>query len=150
MGISDSGPPLLERFEVSDPDQLDYFFTDDDIVTAVFDRATDLGANEARRGRVDALLAFNIPPGADYSGQWLDDSTFVVTVTETLYPVPLLNHTQLTLRDDAPVRSDTEPLSPALPLFAVAISMLPLLPKMLSPLETVIPPPLPFPVLLPA
>ena len=84
VGISDSGPPLLERFEVSDPDQLDYFFTDDDIVTAVFDRATDLGANEARRGRVDALLAFNIPPGADYSGQWLDDSTFVVTVTELL------------------------------------------------------------------
>ena len=35
---------------MSDPDQLDYFFTDDDIVTAVFDRATDLGANEARRG----------------------------------------------------------------------------------------------------
>ena len=89
---------------MSDPDQLDYFFTDDDIVTAVFDRATDLGANEARRGRVDALLAFNIPPGADYSGQWLDDSTFVVTVTETLYPVPLINHTQLTLRDDVPVR----------------------------------------------
>ena len=53
VGISDSGPPLLERFEVSDPDQLDYFFTDDDTVTAVFDRATDLGANEARRGRVE-------------------------------------------------------------------------------------------------
>ena len=66
---------------MSDPDQLDYFFTDDDIVTAVFDRATDLGANEARRGRVDALLAFNIPPGADYSGQWIDDSTFAVTVS---------------------------------------------------------------------
>ena len=126
-GVSDEGPPLLEKFEVraararpphrecrrahgpmaparppqvSDPDNLDYFFTDDDIVTAVFDRATDLGANEGPRTRVDALLSFNIPPGADYSGAWQDDSTFIVTVTDTLYRVPLINHTKLSLRAD--------------------------------------------------
>jgi hypothetical protein len=75
-GVSGDGAPTLERFEVSDPDNADYVFSDDDALTITFDRTSDLGAVEARRARVDALFAFAVPLGDDYSGEWRDDSTF--------------------------------------------------------------------------
>ena len=75
-GISDAGAPQLTSFVVSDPDNADYVFSNDDQVTVTFDRASDLGAVEAKRKRVDALFSFNIPLGEDYSGQWMDESVF--------------------------------------------------------------------------
>lgn len=102
-GVSGSGAPRLERFEVRDPDNLDYVFSNDDQVTIVFDRATDLGAVEGRRKRVDALFSFNIALGEDYSGQWLDDSVFVITITDTRYDLPLINQTVVSAI--APIRA---------------------------------------------
>lgn len=102
-GVSDRGAPELERFEVSDPDNLDYVFSNEDQVMVTFDRSSDLGAVEATRKRVDALFSFNIPLGEDYSGLWLDDSTFIITITDTRYDLPLINETVVTVRK--PVRS---------------------------------------------
>ena len=39
-GVSDNGAPVVERFRVSDPDNGDYVYSDDDALTVVFDRLT--------------------------------------------------------------------------------------------------------------
>ena len=110
-GLSGNAPPVVTRFEVSDPDAGDYFFSDEDRITIAFDRSTDLGAVEATRKRVDALFSFNIPLGSDYSGEWADDSTFAITITDTQYAVPLLNQTAVTLK--RPVRSSRASSDPS-------------------------------------
>ena len=102
-GASGNAAPAVRSFEVSDPDHLDYVFSDGDEITVTFDRATDLGAVEARRRRVDALFSFNIPLGEDYSGQWVDDSVFAITITDTRYDLPLINQTTVTPR--VPIRA---------------------------------------------
>ena len=96
-GISGNAAPVLQRFEVSDPDNLDYVFSDNDQLHITFDRSSDLGAVEAKRARVDALFSFNIPLGEDYSGAWSDDSTFRITILETRYALPLINRTNVSL-----------------------------------------------------
>ena len=102
-GISGNGAPQIERFEVSDPDNLDYVFSDNDAINITFDRSSDLGTVEAKRARVDALFSFNIPLGEDYSGEWQDDSTFRITIVDTRYDLPLINGTNISLR--VPIRS---------------------------------------------
>ena len=107
-GISDSGAPQLERFEVRDPgaatnNDVDYVFSDGDQITIAFDRSTDLGAVEAKQKRVEALFDFSIAPGVDYTGAWMDDSVFTITVMDTRYELPLINQTVVTVLK--PIRS---------------------------------------------
>ena len=97
-GVSDAGAPRVESFVVSDPDDADYVFSDGDRVTVQLDRMSDLGAYEARWPRVDALFDFNIPLGADYLGEWADDSVFAITIVKTRYELPLINQTTVTPR----------------------------------------------------
>ena len=107
-GISDAGAPQIARFEVADPGSdtdgsVDYVFSDGDQITIAFDRSSDLGAVEATRKRVDALFSFNIPLGEDYTGEWRDDSIFVITIVNTRYDLPLINRTVVSVRQ--PIRA---------------------------------------------
>ena len=83
--------PRIVRFEADDPLDLDSFYGAGDLLTIEFDQATDRGmgasvylanASGHRGGMelVDELFAFSTPLGSNYSGAWLDDSTFQVMV----------------------------------------------------------------------
>ena len=73
-----------------DPTDLDSVYGAGDILTLTFSMPTDRGATnatdaEARdggMGLVDRLFAFSTPLGDNYTGAWLDDSTFRVTIVE--------------------------------------------------------------------
>ena len=73
--------PLLTR----SPDHGDSLFGDGDTVRVLFDQATDRaqGADAGDKTFVDALFSFSMPLGLEYMGEWLDDSTFAVTVLST-------------------------------------------------------------------
>ena len=55
-----------------------------DTLTVTFDAPTDRGAGPSGGSRtfVDDLFRFEPAPASDYSGEWADDSTFVVTVLD--------------------------------------------------------------------
>ena len=119
-------PPVLVSVVGSDPDNGDDLFTNNDIITLTFDRATYIGRQGVTgsvdpfrtqasseeggggggggggmvyaREAVDALFEFDfyqlaesearVPSlGLDYEGQWVDDSTFVITVTNAVRQV---------------------------------------------------------------
>ena len=111
---------------MSDPDLGDYVFSNDDAIAITFDRSTDLGmethrhpitsdrpftlhplhtltgAVEAKRKRVDALFDFSTPLGENYTGSWLDDSVFVVTITDVRHLHPLTGTLTLILTTSNP------------------------------------------------
>ena len=57
-----------------------------------FDQGTDRGRSSqpagaktaGNRAYVDALFGFSFPLGIDYMGEWEDDSTFLVTIINTI------------------------------------------------------------------
>ena len=57
-----------------------------------FDQGTDRGRSSqparaktaGNRAYVDALFGFSFPLGIDYMGEWEDDSTFLVTIVNTI------------------------------------------------------------------
>ena len=79
---------LIDRVVASDPDDLDLAYGAGDTLTVVFGIATDRsedtqpGVHSGDRLFVDSLFAFNAQLGQDYSGEWLDDSQFVVTILD--------------------------------------------------------------------
>ena len=102
--------PRIVGFSADDPDNGDGAFGDGDKLTITFDQRTNRGRTHTNferksasvvsggevqtvaypigvselsgRSLVDALFAFSHGLGADYSGEWTDDSTFVVTVVD--------------------------------------------------------------------
>jgi hypothetical protein len=78
-------PPRIISFVVDDPDDLDEVYSAGDTLTLSLDMATDaLSVHEPSgdRSYVDSIFTFSLSVGADYSGNWQDSSTFVVTVTD--------------------------------------------------------------------
>lgn len=84
--------PLLVGIFGDDPDFGDATVAFGDRVRLTFDRATSRGSAavggphavgaSVPRAVVDGLFNFSAPVGADYVGSWLDDSVFVLTVTD--------------------------------------------------------------------
>ena len=111
FGRAADGPRIV-RFEADDPNNGDDFFSAGDVLTIVFDQLTNRGATHANFGQlstvvypanghppealpyplgtsslagralVDALFEFSSPLGADYTGAWVDDSTFVIIIED--------------------------------------------------------------------
>ena len=103
--------PRIVGFSADDPDNGDGHFGNGDQLTITFDQRTNRGRTHDNFGRpyatvfsegvesqvayplgvddvsgaalVDKLFSFSRPLGTDYSGDWLDDSTFVVTVIDS-------------------------------------------------------------------
>ena len=104
--------PRIVSFAADDPDNGDGVFGDGDVLTITFDQRTNRGRTHTNFGRayatvydmngesetvpyplgtdglsgtllVDALFIFSHPLGTSYTGQWLDDSTFEVTVVDS-------------------------------------------------------------------
>ena len=61
-----------------------------DVFLIAFDKATDWAGVHGGKLFVDSLFTFSEPIGVDYSGRWLDASTFEVTLTDVgSAPVPV-------------------------------------------------------------
>ena len=92
--------PLLLAAVADDADHADAEFSAGDTITLHLDRATNRGGGkpddltiygfqarwmplEGGKDFVDTLLSFDHPMGDDYSGAWLDASTFVFTALDT-------------------------------------------------------------------
>ena len=93
FGKDPAQSPLLIAAEMDDPDDGDSSFGNGDVITVAFDRPTNvselaLSNNPAAIGfdkrtrmeYVDSLFTLSEPLGDEYSGAWLDASTFEITV----------------------------------------------------------------------
>ena len=73
--------PYIVRYEASNYENADAVYGESDLLTITFDKPTDKAGGE-RYGLklyVDGLFSFSEgDPADDYSGEWRDDSTFVV------------------------------------------------------------------------
>ena len=74
--------PSPHRYDSQTWDLNDPLWSRNDTLAIQFDLPTDLGRREGGKAFVDTTLAFSEPIGADYSGAWLDTSTFVVTILD--------------------------------------------------------------------
>ena len=81
--------PTLSAFEVRGASVA---YGTGDVFVVRFDRDTDRGGVRGGKQYVDSLFEFTQPIGADYSGEWSDQSTFRVEVgrapTRTPNPEP--------------------------------------------------------------
>ena len=117
--------PRLLAAVSDDADHADAEFSAGDTITLHLDRATNRGGGkpdpltiygftarwmplEGGKDFVDTLLSFDHPMGDDYSGAWLDASTFVFTAldTEAARP-PMVGQT--TVRFNPDFTWDSEP-----------------------------------------
>ena len=101
-----STAPRIVKFEADDPADLDSSYGVGDLLRITFDMATDRGIVSAAVGAppaapastgmgmsafgedpamsiVDHLFAFSTPLGSNYTGAWLDDSSFRITILDT-------------------------------------------------------------------
>ena len=84
--------PRIVRTELDDPDNGDDVVGNGDQLRVYFDQGTDRGRSSqpagaktaGNRAYVDALFGFSFPLGIDYMGEWEDDSTFLVTIINTI------------------------------------------------------------------
>lgn len=96
--------PLLIAAVMDDPDDGDSTFGNGDVIMISFDRPTNvsdlaLSGNPAAIGfdkgtkmdYVDSLFTLSEPLGDEYSGEWLDASTFEITVINGWLPQPQIN-----------------------------------------------------------
>ena len=104
FGKDPAQSPLLIAAEMDDPDDGDSSFGNGDVITVAFDRPTNvselaLSNNPAAIGfdkrtrmeYVDSLFTLSEPLGDEYSGAWLDASTFEITVVNGWLPQPQIN-----------------------------------------------------------
>ena len=65
-----------------------------------FTKPTNRDVATDERSYVDSLFAFEPDIGDDYSGKWLDDSAFLVTVISAGAHAPALNASRVAVRGD--------------------------------------------------
>ena len=92
-------PPQIVRFEATDADDMDNSCAHGDVLTLGFDRPTDRPI-ATTRVEIDRLLTFSQELGLDYTGLWVDATTFSITITQVhdTLPPPQLNVAVATLR----------------------------------------------------
>lgn len=81
VGMTASPSELIDAV-LSDPDDGNPLLDDGDILTLEFDGPTNelFGSGTLNRTQVNAMFSFSAGLGQDYTGQWLDEDTFVITI----------------------------------------------------------------------
>ena len=74
--------PRIETFSASTWDLQDVGWSRYDVLRVHMDLPTNRGGREGGKAFVDTLLSFSHALGDDYSGTWLDESVFVVTILD--------------------------------------------------------------------
>ena len=83
--------PTIVSYVASNYDNTDSIYGDSDRLTLTFDKPTDKARGEryGLKTFVDGLFSFSEgDPADDYSGEWTDDSTFVVTIIDPIDVIP--------------------------------------------------------------
>jgi hypothetical protein len=115
-------PPALVSFVADDPHDLDSVYGAGDILTLSLNMATDRGGADAA-GKVgtmedvDRLFAFSTRLAANYTGEWLDDSTFQIEVLEPLsagLDVPTVGITEASLSNTSNIRNRASSTLPSI------------------------------------
>ena len=75
-------PPAIAHFDSQTWDLQDVAWSRYDTLSVRFDVPTDLGGREGGKAFVDTTLSFSQSLGEDYSGVWLDPSTFLITILD--------------------------------------------------------------------
>ena len=76
--------PAIHSFVAADPDDGDTAVSIGDTLTIAFDTPTDRcgGPTHGDRHMVDDIFRFSPALADDYTGAWLDEVTFVVTIVD--------------------------------------------------------------------
>ena len=119
--------PVLLSAVGSDPDNGDAEFGNGDRLLLQFDRPTNvsldiLAEGEQGQGYVDSLFAVSKPLGSQYSGLWLDASTFRIDVQNAWLPRPQINGTTYTTRVWLPPTTPLLSADGSLPVYGVSPS----------------------------
>ena len=96
--FGDQTEPLPAVFLAADPDNSELAYGSGDTLTVAFTKATNRDGSTAERAYVDSLFDFEPQIGDDYSGEWLDDSAFLITVTDTGTHAPTLNASRVSVK----------------------------------------------------
>ncbi|MFT5129645.1 MAG: hypothetical protein ACI8W8_003270 [Rhodothermales bacterium] len=80
FGADAPDAPTITAFEVADADSSDDVFAAGDTLTIRFGEPTDGAGTGLAKAAVDALFTFTPDIGSDYTGSWIDNQTFVVTM----------------------------------------------------------------------
>ena len=98
--FGDQSEPVLASFYAEDPDNSGLDYGAGDTLTVTFSKPTNRDVATDERRYVDSLFSFEPDIGDDYSGEWLDDSTFLVTVLTAGAHAPALNASRAAVRGD--------------------------------------------------
>jgi len=115
-----AAPPKLVRFDAlnSAPTGIHTQIEDGDRFRIQFDRPTDRSEALGNMRYVDSLFTFSHPLGADYSGAWVDSSTFVVSVLSvSTKGAPPIGTTQVLVVPDRLRNRQGEPSGSIAPAF---------------------------------
>ena len=91
---------MLASFYAEDPDNSGLDYGAGDTLTVTFSKPTNRDVATDERRYVDSIFSFEPDIGDDYSGEWLDDSTFLVTVLTAGAHAPALNASRAAVRGD--------------------------------------------------
>jgi hypothetical protein len=105
---SDEAPEPVS-IVANDPDNSGLGFGTGDTLTLSFSRPTNRDTSTDQKLYVDSLLTFSPPVGDDYSGEWVDDSTFVVTLLSVGQAAPALGTARATVGGAIRDRDHTRP-----------------------------------------
>ena len=95
--------PAIAAFVAADPSNGDSVVSAGDTLTVHFSATTNFAAGALRGNRsfVDDIFRFSPDAiGADYSGEWADASTFVVTLVDAAGSLAAIGDTSVSLRQD--------------------------------------------------
>lgn len=82
--------PEAQSVIARDPDNSGLGFEPGDTLTMSFSLPTNRDTASGAKIYVDSLFTFDPPVGDDYSGEWQDDSTFIVTIQTVGDAAPVL------------------------------------------------------------
>ena len=80
-----------------DPDNSGLGFGPGDVLAVAFSLPTNKDTGTNAKMYVDSLFSFDPPVGEEYSGEWTDDSTFVITIQRVGDSAPALGRAQATV-----------------------------------------------------
>jgi len=103
--IDRASGPIIKSFKVSDPDRSDPKFSRGDVLTIKFSPATNQpGASKKllEKGDIDRMFSFSQSIGSNYTGRWVNPSTFMLSIEEVKgNENPQIRVTTVTVKRDA-------------------------------------------------
>ncbi len=109
--------PFIISLSANDPDDMDVIYSDGDTITIIFDSSTNTPGGITLvqdKLAVDDMFTFTESLGAEYTGQWNTEDTFVITIINPLESTPpVIGITTVTPTGVTPILSADETSEPS-------------------------------------